>query len=68
MPALITLDQVNKDVAKIPLDVCNELRKIYFNYFNSGIYDALYYDFKSDINEVLTKNKIVFFWKNFRII
>ncbi|RAR73696.1 hypothetical protein [Flavobacterium aciduliphilum] len=63
LPALVVLDYVNQDPASIPVPVFESLKKVYLDYFNAGIYEALPKDFTADLNAVLTDYKIVFFGK-----
>ena len=63
MPALVFLDYVNQNKDVIPAERLSSILKVYFDYFNSGIYDTLPEDFTPDLNELLEDYTIVFFGK-----
>ena len=63
LPALVFLDYVNQSKDTIPAEQLNSILKVYFDYFNSGIYDTLLEDFTPDLNELLEDFTIVFFGK-----
>jgi hypothetical protein len=63
IPALVFLDYVNQNKDVIPAERLSSILKVYFDYFNSGIYDTLPEDFTPDLNELLEDYTIVFFGK-----
>lgn len=63
LPALVFLDYINQSKDAIPAEQLSSILKVYFNYFNAGIYDHLPEHFTPDLNELLQDYKIVFFGK-----
>jgi hypothetical protein len=63
LAALVFLDYVNQNKDAIPAEQLKCILKVYFDYFNAGIYDKLTEHFTPDLNELLKDYKIVFFGK-----
>ena len=63
LPALVFLDYVNQNHDSIATEQFNSITKVYFDYFNSGIYDELPEHFTPDLNKLLQDYKIIFFGK-----
>lgn len=63
LPALVFLDYVNQNQDSITTEQLNNITKVYFDYFNSGIYDELPVHFTPDLNKLLQDYKIIFFGK-----
>jgi hypothetical protein len=63
LPALLFLDYINQSKDAIPAEQLSKILKVYFNYFNAGIYDELPEHFTPDLNELLQDYKIIFFGK-----
>ena len=63
LPALVFLDYVNQNKEAIPTEQLKCILKVYFDYFNSGIYDKLPELFTPDLNELLEDYTIIFFGK-----
>ena len=63
LPALVFLDYVNQNHDSIATEQFNSITKVYFDYFNSGIYDELPEHFTPDLNKLMQDYKIIFFGK-----
>lgn len=68
LPALVFLDYVNQNKEAITVEQLKCLLKVYFNYFNSGIYDTLAEDFTPDLNKLLVDYTIIFFGKTTELL
>ncbi len=68
LPALVFLDYVNQSIDAIPAEQLSSILKVYFNYFNAGIYDELAENFTADLNKILEDYKIVFFGKTTELL
>lgn len=68
LPALLFLDYINQSKDAIPAEQLSKILKVYFNYFNAGIYDELPEHFTPDLNELLQDYKIVFFGKTAHLL
>ncbi len=68
LPALVFLDYVNQNQDSITTEQLNNITKVYFDYFNSGIYDELPVHFTPDLNKLLQDYKIIFFGKTTELL
>ena len=68
LPALVFLDYVNQNQDSIATEQLNSIIKVYFDYFNSGIYDELPEHFTPDLNKLLQDYKIIFLGKTTELL